>query len=156
MSKHNETEVPTNQSIVVVRKNSTTFDENDDVWRLAKKTLINVARLKLLYDDDLHEGLIKTLSWYATNVAPQTTLRKSHALLYFAKHTGFRRFDKTALLSFKTLYARYASYLRIVILKWHALGYPGLDENVALIKRWKFKPVESYKSIKKLDPKYGP
>jgi integrase len=137
------------------------FNPSDDYWLLDKNTKIAVGAAYKLLDSNTAEGYVRTLSYYAGNYSASHVKNINERFLHFLRTTESSIVSESNLLNYRTSLSNnnewYLGTIRGFFRKWHALGYPGIsDEVTELLDGWILKGNVKGDVIKRLDPLKGP
>ena len=137
------------------------FNPMDESWKLDKDITVSVSQVTNLLHQDLVDGYIKTLIYYAENLSSSHTHLVNDALLRFLKITKSSTITSSALINYRALLTKETEHnlarLRTLLRKWFSLGYTGVtDEITELLDSWVLKGAVKGDAIKRLDPIRGP
>lgn len=137
------------------------FRESDEYWRLDKNTTVAVHSVRAILSPETASGFTRTLSLYARDKSPAHTKSICERFKHFLVTTGTSTVTTTALMNYRASLEPatewYVATFRGFLKKWHALGYPGLtDDVIALLKEWRLKGNVKGDVVKRLDPHGGP
>jgi hypothetical protein len=135
------------------------FDDNE--WRLDKNVIIPIKSLCGYLEKNVEIGCVKTLSWFANTVSAHHVQSMFYRFLHYLKTCQVSEITTTSLINFKHTLDKHTEWylgtIRVLLLKWHRLGYPGVsDEVVSLLKNWRLKGNIKGDVVKRLDPVQGP
>ncbi|MGB9076683.1 MAG: hypothetical protein WCC26_07615 [Terracidiphilus sp.] len=137
------------------------FDEDDLVWKLDKNVAVNIGLARSALSPEFRAGFTATLAFYATTMSSKHTQNMASYTLHILRTTESSRFDAATFINFRSGLTRESEYYlgapKGFFLKWHELGYPGIDvEAYELLKSWKLRGNIKGDSVKRLDPTQGP
>jgi integrase len=137
------------------------FDEDATVWELDKNVAVNVDLVRSALSPELRTGFTATLAFYAETMSSNHTANMAKYTLHILRTTESSRLDAPTFLNFRSGLARESEYYlgapKGFFLKWHELGYPGIDAEVyELLKSWRLRGNIKGDSVKRLDPTQGP
>lgn len=158
---------PTEKNLLAVEgvsyqsKSGHWFDESEKRWRLDKNIIVNVGLVCDLLDEVPKRGFIKTLSHYARSMSAHHAMNMNSRLRALLRETNARKIEVSMLINYRAGLLRDTEHhlgsLRGFLLKWHELGYPGVDEDVVdLLNGWTLKGNIKGDAVKRLDPNEGP
>ena len=134
---------------------------NNNIWCLDKDKKINVKYTLNFLNNELHNGFLKTLSFYAQNYSAAHTFNVNRQLLTYIKSTKTDKIKADYLISYRSKLNKQNEYflgtLKGFLKKWHELGYDGVsDEVIELLDSWTLKGNIKGDVVKRLDPNKGP
>ncbi|MGE0768196.1 MAG: site-specific integrase [Hyphomicrobiaceae bacterium] len=146
------------------------FDPNLDEWsfRTAKNRMfINFGRVSQVAVASLVYGLKATLAWFAANRSDDATRNAFDRVIHFLRFCNsadgkvVRLITAEHVLSYRASLPPeqqwYLSVLSGVLKKWHALGYPGVDQRVPdILRELRLKGNTKGQAVATLDPNVGP
>lgn len=136
------------------------FNIDAPVWRLCKDVSVNIRALCELADVRLRDGLVATLAHLARTWSPAAVSSSIGALKKLFIATGGQVSELTLINYRASLTRHYEWHLgsaRTVLKKWHALGYPGMDDEVIdLLNSWALSGSIKGDAVKRRDPIEGP
>lgn len=137
------------------------FDEEDAVWKLDKNVTVNVELVRSALSLEFRAGFTATLAFYAETMSSNHTANMAKYTLHLLRITDSSRLDATAFINFRAGLTRDTEYYlgapKGFYLKWHELGYPGINAEVyELLKSWRFRGNIKGDAVKRLDSTQGP
>lgn len=137
------------------------FDVNEPTWRLDKEETLYFSRVCQHLPEESRDGFLATLIHYATTMSSASATISSENFHVFLKETKPTYIDTASLISWRSSLVRENEWklgvVRTFIYKWHALGYPGISDDVIdLLKSWRIRGAIKGDVVKRLDPHYGP
>ena len=137
------------------------FSEKDPVWVLDKNNSVNVGKVCRLLGVDIRAGFLSSLVYYAKNLSSGYTQAINQQMHRMMCNTQSSSITTTVLINYKAILNRYnecyLGTIRTFLYKWHALGYPGIsDEVIDLLQGWTLKGGIKGDAVKRLDPTKGP
>ena len=137
------------------------FSEDDSIWVLDKNNSANVKKVCDFLDVDVKAGFLSTLLYYAKNLSPahtQTINDRMHRMMLDTKASNI---TTTVLINYMAMLNPdtewYLGTIRGFLYKWHALGYPGISDDVIdLLEGWRLKGNPKGDAVQRLDPTQGP
>jgi len=149
---------------LVRTRDGSVFDANDNLWTY-RDNAINVSLLFADFNCDQHfrESAKSVLAWYAENKSGSHLKNLFERLQHFlrASPDPISRIDSAMLLNYRSSLSKerawYFGTLSGLLLKWHALGYPGLASDVIpLLKTTRKVGNQKGEAVLTLDSKNGP
>ncbi|HCP54936.1 MULTISPECIES: site-specific integrase [Pseudomonas] len=146
----------------LVSRDGYKFRLGDDRWRLSKDEAVPVCAVKQLLSPDLYLAFRLVLAFYATTTSAGFVRSCFyHCKTYLKATTGLQPFSVESLISYRSMLDKknewYLSNLRIVIKQWHAMGYPGIaDEVIQVLCKWRLKAGEKGYAVQSMCPESGP
>jgi integrase len=138
------------------------FRLSDDRWRLSKDEAVPVSAVSQLLSPDLYLAFRLVLAFYATTTSAGFVRSCFyHCKTYLKATTGQQPFSVESLISYRSTLDKktewHLSSLRIVIKQWHAMGHPGIaDEVIPLLGKWRLKASEKGYAVQSMCPESGP
>ncbi|WP_434140355.1 site-specific integrase [Pseudomonas luteola] len=138
------------------------FRFGDDRWRLSKDEAVPVYAVKELLSPDLYLAFRLVLAFYATTTSAGFVRSCFyHCKIYLKATNGQQPFSVESLISYRSMLDKktewYLGNLRIVIKQWHAMGYPGIAEEVIqVLSKWRLKAGEKGYAVQSMCPESGP
>ncbi|MEG5591547.1 site-specific integrase [Enterobacter hormaechei] len=136
------------------------FSVDDDYWILDRNYQVNTKSVKDVIHENLREGYLKTLLYFATNMSAVYTTSLSGNFLKFIKSENCSYIDKAIIINFKNKYkdnGYFLSRIKVFFQKWCDLGYEGIShEALEIINGWVLPKVVNGDVVKRRDPEQGP
>lgn len=132
-----------------------------DRWILSKDINLPIGELCSIFPGDSFV-LRRVLEFYAKNTSPSHTSNlMSRAAHYVKGLSGAQLFSVESLISYRESLDKttewYVSTLRVLILQWSRLGYPGISpECLSLLDEWVLKGNEKGFAVQSMCPEEGP
>lgn len=149
-----------NTGLTLISVEDYRFCVNDLSWQLDRGTPINLSAVKKLVTEDVFNGYINTLSFFATERSPRTVRHIHHIYLDLLRFADGKAIDCQLISTYRknndTADSQIA-FLRILFNSWLNLGCSGLKSEVPLLlQSWKLKGAIKGDAVKRLDPEEGP
>ena len=133
----------------------------DKKWQLDKNLSINFNTILKVLPYLYHQGLLKTLAFYASTKSAGCVQGKFYSFQHMMRTTKANRINEVTLINFRGGQTRnndtHLRSIRPFLKKWYELGYPGVTKEVIdLLYKWKLKPRRTGEVVKRLDPMAGP
>lgn len=110
-----------------------TYYINKSIWTISKDKVLNVSWTFKL-DRRLRNGVIKTLSFYAENNAPDYAGNMNSMVKHYFVRRNNSEISPNSLISYFSSLGGdnkyYFGSIRAFLKKWHSLGYEGVDDDV--------------------------
>lgn len=136
------------------------FSIDDDFWILDRSYQVNTKSVKDVIHENLKEGYLKTILYFATNMSAGYTASLSGNFLKFIKSEQCSYIDKATVINFKSKFhdnGFLLSRIRSFIQKWGELGYAGVSSDaLEIIDGWVLPKVVHGDVVKRRDTKQGP
>lgn len=146
----------------IVSREGYLFKISDDRWRLNKDIDIPVVAISQLLSQNLYLAFRRVLAFYAQTTSP-THCRNlfERAKHYLSTTPGQEPFTVESLISYRSTLDKmtewYLGALRGFIKQWHAMGHPGIDEDVIqLLSKWRLRGNEKGYAVQSMCPDSGP
>lgn len=153
-------EKSTHKKLISAKEYGYHFSLEDPIWILDRSNKINITAVTSIINNDLKEGYLETLSYFAKTRSAGFTAGCHSSFLSFIKETKCSFIDKAAVINFKKSSKGLRNYLvtlRIFIKKWYELGYDGTDQDaIDTINSWRIPKAVIGKAVRSEDPKEGP
>ena len=126
---------------IPARANGYSFMLHDAQWRLDKNTIVGVGAIHDLLDATTLNGLLNTLSYYASNMSPGHTENAFIWFLSYVRTTKTSHIDVSSLINYRYSLDAAHEYrmgaIRGLLRQWYRLGYPGVSKDVMrLLDGW--------------------
>ncbi|EPY8403075.1 site-specific integrase [Enterobacter ludwigii] len=136
------------------------FCINDGKWRLNRNSLVNVEAVSLLLESKLIDGYLNTLAFYACRYSPSYVSKINNAMHDFISKVSPEYIDESVILNYRASLPKWKMQnlvsLRCFFIRWHSLGYYGIDEKViTLLKATRLKVKEAGNIIRQDNPDKG-
>ncbi|MBL0551295.1 hypothetical protein JD551_20320 [Aeromonas caviae] len=146
---------------IPARANGYSFMLHDAQWRLDKNTIVGVGAIHDLLDATTLNGLLNTLSYYASNMSPGHTENAFIWFLSYVRTTKTSHIDVSSLINYRYSLDAAHEYrmgaIRGLLRQWYRLGYPGVSKDVMrLLDGWTLKGSRKGDAVKRMDPNEGP
>nr|WP_299380310.1 site-specific integrase [uncultured Halomonas sp.] len=134
----------------------------DGRWRLSKDIDIPIFRISQLLSPDMYLSIRRVFAFYATtNSASYVQTCFYRCKSYLEATAGQPPFSIESLISYRSVADQknewYLGTLRSFIKQWHAVGYPGItDEVIQLLGKWRIKGNEKGYAVQSMCPNKGP
>ncbi len=161
--------LPNYRTGFVTAKSKDVFDSDADVWKFRSEVrALSLAFTQFsLLSDEMLSALKSTMVWFAENHSPGYLQNLHGRMLHFVRSmaatkgaTG-ARITSAAVINYKgsldetTEY--YLGVVKVFLLKWSRLGYPGVDADaIALLKGLRIKGNAKGVAVATMDPVMGP
>ncbi|MDQ3059162.1 MAG: recombinase [Pseudomonadota bacterium] len=137
------------------------FSEEDDVWILDKDNKIHTSTARQYLNKETWDAFISTLVHYARTMSAAHTRNICDRFTVMVSDTKASNITTTVLINYRATLDRdtewYLGTIRGFLYKWHALGYPGIgDDVIDLLKGWRLKGNVKGDAVQRLDPTQGP
>lgn len=138
------------------------YSLSDDIWLLDGNNRINTKAVSDVLSENLIDGYLNTISWFAKNYSASYTAALHGVFLKFIKAEKCSHINKAAVLNFMSkMHGKdeLLSRFRRFIDKWYSLGYGGIDPDaIQLMKTWCFDKAKAKAGdvVKRKDPRQGP
>ncbi|WP_289993602.1 hypothetical protein [Photorhabdus laumondii] len=136
------------------------FSIEDDFWILDRSYQVNTKSVKDVIHENLKEGYLKTILYFATNMSASYTASLSGNFLKFIKSEGCSYIDKATVINFKNKFhdnGFFLSRIRAFTLKWGELGYDGVSPDaLKIIEEWVLPKIVHGDVVKRRDERQGP
>jgi integrase len=137
------------------------FEPDDYLWKLDKNNSIYVGAVCKLLEMTLADEYIKVLTYYAINYTASYVRNINDRFSHFLQETDSNHISVFSLINYRSKLNNetewYLGVIRVLIRKWHNLGYPGVSNEVMqLLDGWVIKGNIKGDVIKRLDPQKGP
>ncbi|EFE7610018.1 tyrosine-type recombinase/integrase [Escherichia coli] len=142
------------------RTNGYYFAITDDIWILDGNHQINTKAVTDILDNNLKDGYLNTIAYFARNFSASFSCNLHGIFLKFIRSEKCSVINKSAVLNFKMKMDRTGGDLRcfrLFIVKWHSLGYSGIEQDaIQIMQIWRFNRPNLGEIVKRRDPKQGP
>lgn len=137
------------------------FNLNELVWVLDKNVSVNLKVIHESLSGLVIDGCLKTLSFYASKKSSSHTKNIAERFQHMLKATNGRDINVDMLINYRASLTPetiwYLGTIRGFLLRWHMLGYFGVDDDVAeLLESWRIKGNRKGEAVKRMDPEVGP
>ncbi|MEH4626311.1 tyrosine-type recombinase/integrase [Phytobacter diazotrophicus] len=145
----------------VAKNKSYQFNNNEMSWTLEKNVKINVGLVLYNISDNLSEGFINTLAYFACHRSGRYVQSLLFSMKHFIEQMKPTLIDESIILNYKSSLSKKQmstfSNVNAFLKKWHSFGYYGIDDKVIeLLKNIRLKRIEAGDVVKREDPNKGP
>ncbi|KHT18883.1 site-specific integrase [Pectobacterium brasiliense] len=152
--------VKENQSHLMETQSGYSFSLSDTYWHLDKNNTVDVCSVLQILTPSLHEGYLNTLAFFASKRSAGYAVNINNSMKRFIRETSPGYIDEAAILNYKGSPATPLASLvtlRCFLIKWHFLGYKGIDERaITLLKTMRIKVKAPGDVVKQENPEKGP
>jgi integrase len=157
------------RSGLVTTKSNEVFDSDADVWKFrveGSTASLDFTQFSFL-SPGLQGSLKSTMTWFAENHSADYLQNLHGRMLHFVRHmaatkgaTG-AKITNAAVLNYKSSLDAATEYylgvVKVLLEKWHRLGYPGIEKDViSLFKEVRIKGNPKGVAVQTMDPLMGP
>lgn len=146
----------------IISRDGYQFNVSDDRWRLNKDVDIPVSAISQQLSQNLYLAFRRVLAFYAQTTSP-THCRNlfERAKHYLSTTPDQEPFSVESLISYRSTLDKttewYLGALRGFIKQWHAMGHPGIaDDVIQLLGKWRLKGNEKGHAVQSMCPESGP
>lgn len=124
------------------RANGYYFSIKDDIWILDGNHQINTRAVTDILDDNLMDGYLNTTAYFSREFSASFTCSLHGIFLKFIRSEKCSVINKSAVMNFKMKMdgtGRDLRCFRRFIVKWHSLGYSGIEQDaIQIMQTWRF------------------
>lgn len=138
-----------------------TFIATHPIWVLDKNVSINLGKIRGILRQDIEQGFLQTLSYYARSMSSWHT-RNIYEFFWGMIHkTGAKVINPPMLINYRATLGRHTEWrlgtIRGFLYKWYDLGHPGISSDIIdLLNSWTLKGNIKGDAVKRLNPTEGP
>lgn len=145
----------------IAKNNSYQFNKNEMSWILEKNVKINIGLVLHNISDNLSEGFINTLAYFACHRSGRYVQSLLFSMKHFIEQMKPTLIDESMILNYKSSLSKNQmstfSNVNAFLKKWHSFGYYGIDDKVIeLLKNIRIKRIEAGDVVKREDLNKGP
>ncbi|MBN7768121.1 MULTISPECIES: site-specific integrase [Pectobacterium] len=152
--------VKENKLCLMATRSGYSFSLSDTRWHLDKDNTVNVYSVLQTLTPSLHEGYLNTLAFFACKKSASYVMNINNSLKRFIREMSPDYIDESAILNYRASPATPLASLMVLrsfLIKWHSLGYAGIDDNaITLLKAMRIKVKAPGDVVKQESPERGP
>ncbi|MBV4369014.1 site-specific integrase [Erwinia phyllosphaerae] len=137
-----------------------TFRMDDKFWVLSRNVKLNIGEVNEKLSENLKYSYVNTMRYFAEEISPVSVKQINMAFMKLISFMSFELIDEAIMVIIKSN-EKFSNHdlvcLRILIKKWHELGFKGVTEKcIELINNWTIKDNKKGEVVKRRDPYQGP